>query len=71
MAGAVQTARALGPGHTIVTILCDSGHKYASRLFNRGWLEGKGLAAAATEPPASTRAPVPVAVTPEHHETSV
>jgi len=50
VAGAVQVARALGRGHTIVTILCDSGHKYTSRLFNRAWLAEKGLAAAAAEP---------------------
>ena len=38
VAAAVQVARRLGPGHTIVTILCDSGAKYQSRLFNRKWL---------------------------------
>jgi cysteine synthase len=43
VAGAVAVARQMGPGHTIATILCDSGHKYQSRLFNRQWLEGKGL----------------------------
>lgn len=40
---AVEVARQLGPGHTIVTILCDSGINYMSRLFNRQWLEDKGL----------------------------
>lgn len=50
VAGAVQVARALGPGHTVVTVLCDSGHKYASRLFKPAWLAEKGLAEAATEP---------------------
>jgi cysteine synthase len=50
VSGAVQIARALGPGHTIVTILCDSGHKYTSRLFNPAWLAEKGLAAAASDP---------------------
>lgn len=44
-AAAVSVARELGPGHTIVTVLCDSGAKYQSRLFNREWLEQKGLAA--------------------------
>jgi cysteine synthase A len=43
VAGAVQTARALGRGHTVVTMLCDAGHKYMSRLFNREWLAGRGL----------------------------
>jgi cysteine synthase A len=41
--GAVQVARKLGPGHTVVTMLCDSGGKYQSRLFNEEWLAGKGL----------------------------
>jgi cysteine synthase A len=45
VAGAVRVARRLGPGHVIVTILCDSGAKYRPRLFDRGWLEQKGLAA--------------------------
>jgi cysteine synthase A len=36
-------ARELGPGKTIVTILCDSGMRYLSTLFNPGWLEAKGL----------------------------
>jgi len=43
VAGAVRLARALGPGHTIVTMLCDSGSRYASRLFNPEFLESKGL----------------------------
>ncbi|KJS06505.1 MAG: cysteine synthase [Gammaproteobacteria bacterium BRH_c0] len=43
VAGAVQLARELGPGHTIVTILCDYGHRYKSTLFNRALLERKGL----------------------------
>ena len=45
VAAAVRVARSLGPGHTIVTVLCDGGAKYQSRLFNRAWLEQKGLAA--------------------------
>jgi cysteine synthase A len=47
VAAAVQLARRLGPGHTIVTILCDNGAKYQSRLFNRKWLAEKGLLEAA------------------------
>jgi cysteine synthase len=43
VAGAVQLARELGPGHTIVTILCDSGTRYQSRLFNPAFLESKSL----------------------------
>ena len=37
------TARALGPGHTIVTVLCDRGSLYFKRLFNAAWLREKGL----------------------------
>src|SRR5687768_13420777 len=47
VAAALQIARQLGPGHTIVTILCDTGAKYQSRLFNRKWLADKGLLDAA------------------------
>jgi cysteine synthase len=43
VAAAVQLAKQLGKGHTIVTILCDSGTRYQSRLFNREWLAQKGL----------------------------
>lgn len=43
VAGAVELARELGPGHTIVTILCDYGHRYKSSLFNTGLLRRKGL----------------------------
>lgn len=43
LAGAVRLARELGPGHTIVTILCDSGLRYQERLFNRTFLASKGL----------------------------
>ena len=38
-----QLARELGPGHTIVTILCDPGQRYQSKLFNPEFLRGKGL----------------------------
>ena len=43
VAAAMQLAKRLGPGHTIVTLLCDTGAKYQSRLFNRKWLAEKGL----------------------------
>ena len=54
VAAAVRVARELGPGHTIVTVLCDGGAKYQSRLFNPEWLQAKGFAAAAAaaRPPA-------------------
>src|SRR5271165_971125 len=44
IAGAIRLARDLGPGHTIVTILCDSGARYASKLFNPAFLREKNLA---------------------------
>jgi cysteine synthase A len=44
VAGAVRLARELGPGHTIVTVLCDSGTRYTSKLFNPAFLRSKGLA---------------------------
>jgi cysteine synthase A len=43
VAGAVRFAKESGPGQTIVTILCDSGHKYQSTLFNRDWLTSNHL----------------------------
>jgi cysteine synthase A len=43
VAAAVRLARQLGPGHTIVTVLCDGGARYQSRLFNPEWLATKGL----------------------------
>ena len=43
IAGAMRLARELGPGHTIATILCDSGVRYASKLFNAEFLRFKGL----------------------------
>jgi cysteine synthase A len=43
VAAAVETARRLGPGHTIVTVLCDSGDRYRSRLYDGHWLSSKGL----------------------------
>jgi cysteine synthase A len=52
VAAAVRVALELGRGHTIVTVLCDGGAKYQSRLFNPEWLQQKGLAAYATALPA-------------------
>jgi cysteine synthase A len=43
VAGAIRLARELGPGKTIVTILCDSGERYASKLFNPAFLREKNL----------------------------
>ncbi|MDV4177713.1 cysteine synthase A [Rhizobium brockwellii] len=43
IAGAVNLARDLGPGHTVVTILCDYGNRYQSKLFNPDFLTSKGL----------------------------
>jgi cysteine synthase A len=43
IAGAMRLARELGPGKTIVTVLCDYGNRYQSKMFNRTFLESKGL----------------------------
>ena len=43
IAGAIRLAEQLGPGHTIVTILCDWGHRYQSKLYNPAFLREKGL----------------------------
>ena len=43
VAGAVELAKELGPGHTIVTILCDSGSRYLSKLYNRNFLVNNDL----------------------------
>ncbi len=43
VAGAIRLARELGPGHTIVTILCDYGNRYQSKVFNPDFLREKGL----------------------------
>jgi len=43
VAGAIELARTLGPGKTIVTILCDSGRQYLSKLFNPVWLQERSL----------------------------
>ncbi len=43
VAGAIRTARDLGPGHVVVTMLCDYGDRYQSKLFNPAFLKEKGL----------------------------
>ena len=43
VAGAIRLAKELGPGHTIVTLLCDFGSRYQSKLFNPEFLKSKGL----------------------------
>ena len=45
VAGAVRLARHMGPGKTIVTILCDSGLRYLSTIYNPAWCAAKGLPA--------------------------
>ena len=45
VAGAIRMAREMGPGHTIVTVLCDYGTRYQSKLFNPGFLRARGLPA--------------------------
>jgi cysteine synthase A len=56
MAGAARMAREMGPGHTIVTILCDYGTRYQSKLFNPEFLRQKGLPV----PPWLVRAPADI-----------
>jgi cysteine synthase A len=59
VAGAIRLAQVLGPGHTIVTILCDYGTRYQSKLFNPGFLRAKGLPVPAwLEKGPSVRAPL-------------
>ena len=43
VAAAIKVAKAMGPGHRIVTLLCDGGARYQSKLFNPEFLRGKGL----------------------------
>ena len=43
VAGAMRLAREMGPGHVIVTVLCDYGNRYQSKLFNPAFLREKGL----------------------------
>lgn len=42
--GAVKAARQLGPGHTVVTVICDGGDRYRSKMYSPAWLAGQGLA---------------------------
>ncbi|MCH4891722.1 cysteine synthase A [Sphingomonas sp. SFZ2018-12] len=49
VAGAVRLARELGPGSRVATILCDTGFRYLSTLYNADWLAAKGLAGPAGE----------------------
>ena len=41
--GAVKAARRLGPGHTVVTVLCDGGHRHLSKFHSPAYLEQFGL----------------------------
>jgi cysteine synthase A len=43
VAGAIRLAKEPGPGHTIVTILCDWGHRYMNKVWNPAFLKEKGL----------------------------
>jgi cysteine synthase A len=43
IAGAINLAKKLGPGHNIVTILCDPGKRYASKIYNKEFLKSKNL----------------------------
>lgn len=43
VAGAIRMAEKMGPGHTLVTILCDSGTRYSSKIYNAGFLHDKGF----------------------------
>ena len=43
VAGAIRLARDLGPGRTVVTVLCDSGTRYQSKMFNPAFLKSKNL----------------------------
>jgi cysteine synthase A len=43
VAAAEKVARDLGRGHVVVTVLCDGGDRYRSRLYNPAWLRQKGL----------------------------
>ncbi len=56
IAGAIRMAKEMGPGHTIVTVLCDYGTRYQSKLFNVEFLKEKGLPV----PPWMDRAPASI-----------
>ena len=43
IAGAIRLGKELGPGKTIITILCDKSDRYNSKLFNKSFLQEKGL----------------------------
>ena len=43
IAGAIKLAKQMGPGHNIVTILCDPGKRYASKIYNKDFLKSKNL----------------------------
>ena len=58
VAGAIRMAKDMGPGHTIVTVLCDYGNRYQSKLFNPAFLREKGL----PTPPWLTQPRTPVSV---------
>jgi cysteine synthase len=64
VAGAIHLAKQLGPGHTIVTILCDYGTRYASKLFNPEFLRSKNLPVPAWLTDTSTLPTVYESVTP-------
>ncbi len=59
VAGAIALAKTLGPGHTIVTILCDGGARYASKLFNPEFLRTKNLPVPAWLDKDAPKVPVP------------
>jgi cysteine synthase A len=59
VAGAIALAKTLGPGHTIVTILCDDGARYASKLFNPEFLRAKNLPVPAWLDAGAPAVPVP------------
>lgn len=46
---AVKAARLLGPGATVVTVLCDGGDRYRSKMYNPAWLAEKKLAVTVTD----------------------
>ncbi len=60
--GAIALARELGPGHVIVTMLCDSGTRYQSKLFNPAFLASKNLPVPAWLAPENASTPPPVFV---------
>jgi len=57
VAGAMKMAKEMGPGHTIVTVLCDYGTRYQSKLFNPAFLKDKGLPVPAWLEPSSANIP--------------